>query len=121
MDQKFIAGIGNIYSDEILWTPGCGTDRTLGVARQEIRRLYRAIVETCTRPSSTAARRWPTSSTSTCSASRASTRSSTRSTTARASRAAVPGADRADKASGRSTFFCEPARCDEPGSAGVVG
>src|SRR4051812_5748281 len=28
MDQKFVAGIGNIYSDEILWTAGLRHDRS---------------------------------------------------------------------------------------------
>jgi len=46
MDQKFVAGIGNIYSDEILWEAGLRYDRpshTLSI--QETRRLYRAISE----------------------------------------------------------------------------
>jgi formamidopyrimidine-DNA glycosylase len=46
MDQKFVAGIGNIYSDEILWEAGLRYDRpshTLSI--QEVRRLYRAIGE----------------------------------------------------------------------------
>lgn len=47
MDQHFIAGIGNIYSDEILYQAGLRYDRTPDtLSTQEIRRLYRAIVET---------------------------------------------------------------------------
>ena len=47
MDQTFIAGIGNIYSDEILWQPACATTaRPSTLSTQEIRRLYRAMVET---------------------------------------------------------------------------
>jgi len=47
MDQKFVAGIGNIYSDEILFTAGLRHDRESdSLSTQEIRRLYRALVET---------------------------------------------------------------------------
>ena len=47
MDQKFIAGIGNIYSDEILFQAGLRWDRMSdSLSQQEMRRLYRAIVET---------------------------------------------------------------------------
>src|SRR5262249_15781231 len=46
MDQSFIAGLGNIYSDEILWEAGLRHDRTpQSLSTMEIRRLYRAIVE----------------------------------------------------------------------------
>ncbi len=47
MDQKFIAGIGNIYSDEILFEAGLRWDRMSdSLSQQEVRRLYRALVET---------------------------------------------------------------------------
>lgn len=47
MDQKFVAGIGNIYSDEILWAAGLRYDRSSeSLSSQEVRRLYRAMVET---------------------------------------------------------------------------
>jgi formamidopyrimidine-DNA glycosylase len=47
MDQKILAGIGNIYSDEILFNAGLRYDRmTDSLSTQEIRRLYRAVVET---------------------------------------------------------------------------
>jgi formamidopyrimidine-DNA glycosylase len=47
MDQRFVAGIGNIYSDEILWQAGLRWDRsTETLSTQEIRRLYRSVVET---------------------------------------------------------------------------
>ncbi len=46
MDQSFIAGIGNIYSDEILWEAGLRHDRTpRSLSNMEMRRLHRAIVE----------------------------------------------------------------------------
>jgi formamidopyrimidine-DNA glycosylase len=47
MDQRFIAGIGNMYADEILFTAGLRHDRTSDtLTPQEVRRLYRAVVET---------------------------------------------------------------------------
>ena len=47
MDQKFLAGIGNIYSDEILFAAGLRYDRdSNSLTAQEVRRLYRAMVET---------------------------------------------------------------------------
>jgi len=47
MDQKFVAGIGNIYSDEILFAAGLRYDRySDSLSSQEIRRLYRAMIET---------------------------------------------------------------------------
>src|SRR4029077_12321571 len=47
MDQKFVAGIGNIFSDEILFAAGLRYDRASdSLSAQEIRRLYRAMVET---------------------------------------------------------------------------
>ena len=46
MDQKFLAGIGNIYSDEILWGAGLRWDRPSdSLSSQEVRRLYRSMVE----------------------------------------------------------------------------
>ncbi len=47
MDQRFVAGIGNIYSDEILWAAGLRYDRTSdSLSTQEMRRLYRSVLET---------------------------------------------------------------------------
>jgi formamidopyrimidine-DNA glycosylase len=47
MDQRFVAGIGNMYADEILFTAGLRPDRTSDqLTSQEVRRLYRSIVET---------------------------------------------------------------------------
>ncbi len=47
MDDSFLVGIGPIYSDEILFHAGLRYDRTTGsLATAEIRRLYRAVVET---------------------------------------------------------------------------
>lgn len=47
MDQRFVAGIGNIYSDEILWAAGVRHDRASdSLSTQEVRRLYRAVLET---------------------------------------------------------------------------
>ena len=46
MDQKFLAGIGNIYSDEILWGAGLRWDRMSdSLGPEEIRRLYRSMTE----------------------------------------------------------------------------
>jgi len=46
MDQSFLAGIGNIYSDEILWEAGLRHDRTpQTLSSMEVRRLYRAVIE----------------------------------------------------------------------------
>ncbi len=47
MDQSFAAGIGNLYSDEILFAAGLRYDRLSdGLTTTEVRRLYRAMVET---------------------------------------------------------------------------
>lgn len=47
MDQKFLAGIGNIYADEILFAAGLHPDRSSeSLTSQEIRRLYRSMIET---------------------------------------------------------------------------
>jgi formamidopyrimidine-DNA glycosylase len=47
MDQRFVAGIGNIYSDEILFVAGLRYDRPSdSLSAQEVRRLYRAMGET---------------------------------------------------------------------------
>ncbi|MGH2813049.1 MAG: bifunctional DNA-formamidopyrimidine glycosylase/DNA-(apurinic or apyrimidinic site) lyase [Actinomycetota bacterium] len=46
MDQKFISGLGNIYSDEILFASGLRFDRkSEDLSSQEVRRLYRSIQE----------------------------------------------------------------------------
>lgn len=46
MDQKFIAGIGNIYSDEILFGAGLRYDRQSDLlSSEEVRRLYRSMQE----------------------------------------------------------------------------
>jgi formamidopyrimidine-DNA glycosylase len=47
MDQKFISGLGNIYSDEVLFAAWLRYDRLSDtLSSQEVRRLYRAIQET---------------------------------------------------------------------------
>ncbi|MGH9306109.1 MAG: bifunctional DNA-formamidopyrimidine glycosylase/DNA-(apurinic or apyrimidinic site) lyase [Acidimicrobiales bacterium] len=47
MDQRFVAGIGNIYADEVLFAAGLRYDRSSEtLSSQEIRRLYRSMVET---------------------------------------------------------------------------
>ena len=47
MDQRFIAGIGNMYADEILFAAGLRYDRgSETLSAQEVRRLYRAMIET---------------------------------------------------------------------------
>jgi formamidopyrimidine-DNA glycosylase len=46
MDQKFISGLGNIYSDEVLFAAGLRYDRLSdSLSSQEVRRLYRAMQE----------------------------------------------------------------------------
>lgn len=46
MDQKFISGLGNIYSDEVLFHAGIRYDRMSNtLSSQEVRRLYRALQE----------------------------------------------------------------------------
>ena len=46
MDQQFISGLGNIYSDEVLFAAGLRHDRMSNeLSSQEVRRLYRAIQE----------------------------------------------------------------------------
>ena len=46
MDQKFISGLGNIYSDEVLFAAGLRWDRMSdSLSSQEVRRLYRAMRE----------------------------------------------------------------------------
>lgn len=47
MDQEVVAGIGLVYSDEILYEAGLRHDRISNeLSSQEIRRLFRALVET---------------------------------------------------------------------------
>jgi formamidopyrimidine-DNA glycosylase len=47
MDQSFTAGIGNLYSDEMLYQAGLRYDRAANtLTATEVRRLYRAMVET---------------------------------------------------------------------------
>ncbi|HET9722569.1 MAG TPA: bifunctional DNA-formamidopyrimidine glycosylase/DNA-(apurinic or apyrimidinic site) lyase [Actinomycetota bacterium] len=46
MDQKFMSGLGNIYSDEVLFAAGLRHDRMSDtLSSQEVRRLYRALQE----------------------------------------------------------------------------
>ena len=46
MDQRFISGLGNIYSDEVLFAAGLRHDRMSDtLSSQEVRRLYRALQE----------------------------------------------------------------------------
>lgn len=46
MDQKFMSGLGNIYSDEVLFAAGLRHDRMSdSLSSQEVRRLYRALQE----------------------------------------------------------------------------
>jgi formamidopyrimidine-DNA glycosylase len=45
-DETFILGLGDLYSDEILWTAGLsGLRQSNSLTNQEVRRLYRAIFE----------------------------------------------------------------------------
>lgn len=47
LDQRFISGLGNVYSDEVLFSAGLRHDRMSDeLSAQEVRRLYRGIQET---------------------------------------------------------------------------
>lgn len=47
MDQSIIAGIGNIYSDEVLWQAGILPDRKVSTIKEpELRLVFKAIKET---------------------------------------------------------------------------
>ncbi|MDD5720981.1 MAG: DNA-formamidopyrimidine glycosylase [Candidatus Pacebacteria bacterium] len=47
MDQRIIAGIGNIYSDEILWRAGVHPERKVSTLKKpEIKLIFKAIKET---------------------------------------------------------------------------
>jgi formamidopyrimidine-DNA glycosylase len=46
IDPSFIIGLGDVYSDEILWAAGLSGERDSGsLSSQEVRRLYRAVLE----------------------------------------------------------------------------
>ncbi len=46
VDPDFIVGLGDLYSDEILWVAGLsGTRSSARLSSQEVRRLYRAVQE----------------------------------------------------------------------------
>ena len=46
LDETFIVGLGDLYSDEILWAAGLsGSRRSGALSAQEVRRLYRAVQE----------------------------------------------------------------------------
>lgn len=50
MDQSVIAGIGNIYSDEILWRTGVHPERKVSkITQSEIKLIFKAIKETLTK------------------------------------------------------------------------
>jgi formamidopyrimidine-DNA glycosylase len=46
VDESFVVGLGDLYSDEILWSAGLSGWRASDtLSAQEVRRLYRAILE----------------------------------------------------------------------------
>jgi len=46
MDQSFVVGLGDLYTDEILYDAGLRADREVStLSTMEIRRLYRSLVE----------------------------------------------------------------------------
>lgn len=46
LDPSFIVGLGDMYSDEVLWAAGLRGNRpALSLSSQEVRRLYRAVLE----------------------------------------------------------------------------
>ena len=47
VDSRFICGLGDIYSDEVLFAAGIRYDRPVNkLSSQDVRRLYRALMET---------------------------------------------------------------------------
>lgn len=47
MDQDFVCGLGNLYSDEVLFGAGIRFDRSSDtLSSQDVRRLYRSLMET---------------------------------------------------------------------------
>ncbi|MEA2488136.1 MAG: formamidopyrimidine-DNA glycosylase [Actinomycetota bacterium] len=47
MDETFIVGLGDVYSDEVLFAAGISHDRMSNkLTSQDVRRLYRALMET---------------------------------------------------------------------------
>ena len=46
VDPSFLIGLGDVYSDEVLWAAGLSGERDSGsLSSQEVRRLYRAVLE----------------------------------------------------------------------------
>jgi len=46
LDQSFLVGLGEVYSDEVLWAAGLsGARNSSKLSSQEVRRLYRAVLE----------------------------------------------------------------------------
>jgi formamidopyrimidine-DNA glycosylase len=46
-DEKAIIGLGDLYSDEVLWAAGLRYDRQSNkLSSQDVRRLYRGMMET---------------------------------------------------------------------------
>jgi formamidopyrimidine-DNA glycosylase len=46
LDPTFVVGLGDLYSDEVLWAAGLSGARvSSGLSSQEIRRLYRSLLE----------------------------------------------------------------------------
>ena len=92
MNQEFVAGIGNMYADEILFAAGLRYDRqSNSLSSQEVRRLYRSMVETLAEAVKRRGSSGRANSTATCSARRATSRTSTRPTTARGRPAGAAG------------------------------
>jgi formamidopyrimidine-DNA glycosylase len=47
MDERFVIGLGDVYSDEVLFAAGLRYDRASDrLTSQDVRRLYRALMET---------------------------------------------------------------------------
>jgi formamidopyrimidine-DNA glycosylase len=46
LDDRFVAGLGDVYSDEVLFASGMRYDRpTRSVSSSDVRRLYRGLME----------------------------------------------------------------------------
>ena len=110
LDQQAVAGLGNIYTDEVLHAARVRFDRPAGALDRagRSRRSTRPSARCSPRRSRPAARPSPTRSTSGCRASRGPTRSSTGSTAGRGRPAGAAAAAPSVRAryAGRSTFFC---------------
>jgi formamidopyrimidine-DNA glycosylase len=104
MDQRFVAGIGNIYSDEALFEARLRFDRPAGsLSAVEVGRLHTAVRKTLR---DAVVHRGSSLRDATCSARRASTRAATGSTAGRVSRVPAAAGPSGGSPSGDARRFC---------------